>query len=224
MFDIITITGGRTTYLNRLLKSISLQDHSLVINHTIVFQDNCFQKEFSVGVPQEYLEKLTIIKREDKRSVGKILNETRPDGKASPYTIKFDDDAMIRSQNFFFHALEVTQLIPESVFSPFPVGLINNMGGVQSSDRRVIYGDMSDTYYTFRKVNHVGGFARVSPTNLMKSVSFSDSHNEDTEFSSYCSQKGVGMFYLDNALIVEHQESTLGQHARYGESYFKGRF
>jgi hypothetical protein len=47
---------------------------------------------------------------------------------------------------------------------------------------------------------------------------------EDVNFSEFCGIRGIPMYYLENALVVEHQESTLGQHARYGENYFKGRF
>jgi len=88
----------------------------------------------------------------------------------------------------------------------------------------VEYSVETDTYYTFRKVHHVGGFARIMPVEYFKQINFTNTHSEDTECSTWCNNNNIPMYYLENALIVEHQESTLGQHARYGEKYFKGRF
>mgnify|MGYP003658612553 CR=1 FL=1 len=223
MFDLFTITSGRTLYLNRLIRSISQQNHYLIKKHLIIFQNNSYEESAFLNVPSEYLAKIEVIAYPEKQSVGAVLNKYSSKLDA-PLTMKLDDDALVRSQDFFAHAWQISQIIPNAVFSPFPVGLINNLGGVPSSERYVKYSEQTDTFYTLRKVNHVGGFARISDTSLLKRVEFSDSHNEDTEFSSFCSQNNIPMFYLDNCLIIEHQESTLGQHARYGETYFKGRF
>jgi hypothetical protein len=73
-------------------------------------------------------------------------------------------------------------------------------------------------------VNHIGGFARISPSEIYQQIHFTDNHNEDGEFSNFCNSMNIPMFYLENDLVVQHQESTLGQHQRYGEGYFGKRF
>jgi hypothetical protein len=82
--------------------------------------------------------------------------------------------------------------------------------------------------WTKRMVSHVGGFARFSPKSIFDNYSFQNdliagiSGNEDGQFSSYCNSKGIEMFYVENGMVVEHNESTLGQVLRYPE-YFKNR-
>ena len=79
-------------------------------------------------------------------------------------------------------------------------------------------------------VHHVGGFARISPREVVKDwvlapdLMEGQSGNEDGQHSSRCLDENISMAYLENAIIVEHQESTLGQHKRYGEDYFGKRF
>lgn len=144
--------------------------------------------------------------------------------------IKLDDDCEIISARFLTHVAEVARLCPNLVFSPFPVGLIRNLGGVPSKERSIVYSDRLDTYYTLRAVPHVGGFCRVSPRITTNWVLQPDlgiagaSGNEDVQFSTLCGENRIPMAYLENAIIVEHQESTLGQHARYGNEYFGDRF
>jgi hypothetical protein len=144
--------------------------------------------------------------------------------------IKMDDDCEIVSDRFLTHVAEIATLCPQLVFSPFPVGLIGNLGGVPSQQRSVIYSERLDTFYTLRAVPHVGGFCRISPRlttdwKLQPDLGIPGaSGNEDVQFSALCGQSGIQMAYLENAIIVEHQESTLGQHARYGKSYFGDRF
>lgn len=144
---------------------------------------------------------------------------------------KLDDDALPYGSDYFLHIREIFKLTNgNAIFSPYPVGLINNPGGVLSKEHSVVYSSNSDTYYTLRKVNHIGGFARISPAHIAKSFTWPydfSAHNsgrEDVNFSSYCNSNNIPMYYLENSLIVEHQESTLGQHKRYNDTYFKGRF
>jgi hypothetical protein len=84
--------------------------------------------------------------------------------------------------------------------------------------RKVIYDKNKDTYYTIRYVNHIGGFCRITNSSLIKEIDFSMSpdngHAEDVLLSCVCKYKKIPMFYLENGLIVEHQESTLGQKER----------
>jgi len=142
---------------------------------------------------------------------------------------KLDDDALPYGEDYFKHIKEIFKLTEGNcVFSPYPVGLINNPGGVLSKNHKVIYGKDTDTYYTLRKVHHIGGFARIMPSKIAKSFTWPydyspyNSGREDVNFSEYCNSKNFEMFYLENSIIVEHMESTLGQKQRY-QNYFKER-
>lgn len=225
MFNIITITCGRPLYLTRLLESIEelAGDQLPYVKHFIYFQNDSYTPDILNCVSSEYRKIISVKERKDVIGVGEVLNEILPHC-SREYTIKLDDDAVLRSPDFLTHAKEIIALEPKAVFSPFPVGLINNLGGVPSKEHVVKFGTETNTFYTFRKVNHIGGFARIAPTDMLKSVTYSSAHNEDAEFSEYCRRINVPMYYMENALIVEHQESTLGQHTRYGKDYFKGRF
>ena len=71
-------------------------------------------------------------------------------------------------------------------------------------------------------MNHVGGFARIMPAEYLREITFSDAHNEDSEVSAWAIAHGKPMYYLENGLAVEHQESSIGQGHRYPD-YFKNR-
>lgn len=219
MYNIITTTQGRDYYLYNLLKSIDkywgLDKKTL--SHIIIFQNNSLNDQILNKIKTlslDYQKQIKIYSTENKISIGQILNDSK-ELLIHPKTIKFDDDALIRCEDFAIHIEAIYEIFPNAVFSPFPVGLINNLAGPRSDNRQVRYSYNTDVYYTFRKVNHVGGFSRISPTYIYKEINFSDSHNEDSEFSYYCNMNNVEMFYLENSLIVEHQESTLGQKQRY---------
>lgn len=223
MFSINTFTLGREKYLKKTLKGVEKSFlESIPIEHNIFFCGERPSKEVEKFISElKYAKYINCFFRE-KRSVGENLNEAKNISKYK-FFLKLDDDAELISENVFEHALEIFKQKPLSVFSPFPVGLINNLGGIRGTSHEIIYSEKMDTFYTMRKVNHIGGFCRFCPTDLIKLSNFSNSHNEDTEFSSSFSNN-IDFFYLENTIIVEHQESTLGQHARYGENYFKGRF
>lgn len=225
MISIFTNTIGREFYLKKNLKSIEKSfNRDIQIEHHVIFCGCSPSNDFL-----NFLEKLTyrhLIKIEttqEIRSIGKNLNHAKTQAKY-PIFLKLDDDAEILTSNFFDHILEISALKPNSAFSPFPIGLINNLGGVRAQSHEVLFSEKMNTYYTLRRTSHVGGFARICQTELIKQIEFTDAHNEDVEFSNFAKSKGVDLFYLENALAVEHMESTLGQHQRYGEEYFKGRF
>jgi hypothetical protein len=141
--------------------------------------------------------------------------------------MKLDEDAELRSPDFFQHALAVHRLVPEAVFSPYPVGLIRHPGGHSGEEHIVKYSKETDMYYTLRCVPHVGGLARIAPAAVAKSIHTpydlnENSGHEDERFAESCVAKRIPMYYLENALIVEHQESTLGQMERY-PVYFSKR-
>ena len=225
--NILTVTLGRDLYLKRLIKSINelsgWKDYNF--KHYIVYQGIVNEDIDSFIKNIEYSKHIVLIKNETsiKVSIGEALNQFKAVCGEGLFW-KLDDDAQLVSNNSFKHIEELYKLVGNAVFSPYPVGLINNPGGVPSKSHTVFYSTTTDTYYTLRKVHHVGGFARIMPVECFKQITFTNTHSEDTECSSWCNSKSIPMYYLENALIVEHQESTLGQHARYGNDYFKGRF
>lgn len=228
MLDILTITLGRKFYFFKLLESIEkkFSNHFDLINHYLIFQNQSYDEEtenFIKKLNPSYSKKINIEIIESAQSVGEVLNKVKHKFKQK-FFLKLDDDCLLVSDDFGKHILALANQIPDCAFSPYPVGLINNTGGVHSRDHKIIYNQHTNCFYTLRKVNHLGGFARLVPTEYFKNIVFSDSHSEDSECSQYLNKIGVEMFYLENSIIVEHQESTYGQHARYGEGYFKGRF
>lgn len=225
--NILTITLGRELYLERLLESFNKlsnwQHHDFT--YYIVYQGKPSEafKTFISELPFNANIVLKEFSSDKPLSVGSIMKQFQLVNTSGIFW-KLDDDSLLRSDNFIDHIVELYRLRPNCAFSPYPVGLINNPGGVLSKNHSVVFSEKTNMYYTLRQVHHLGGFARIIPFDIFTKVNFSDSHSEDTECSSYCQQHSVPMFYLENALIIEHQESTLGQHMRYGDKYFKGRF
>lgn len=222
--SILTTTLGREYYLIKLIESINKrsnwQKHDLI--HYIVYQGTPSQEFVSYikTVPYKIILK---VNSQAPLSIGEVMNQFKEVCKTDLFW-KLDDDALLCSDEALDHIEELYKIKPEAVFSPYPVGLINNPGGVLSKNHSVEYSSKTNTYYTLRRVHHVGGFARIMPINFLKHITCTNTHSEDTECSQWCNNNNKLMYYLENTLIVEHQESTLGQHKRYGENYFKGRF
>ena len=221
--SIFTLTMGRWLYLKNLINSI---DYDSEIEHFVVFQGVQPTKE----ITQIMLAKnITPIILEKNIGIAMAMNLVY-EKLSGDIIIKFDEDAKILTKDFFKHVREINKLCPSLVFSPYPIGLINNPGGVLSKNHQVGYSKTTDTYYTMRIVDHIGGFARISPKQTTGHWRFENdliegvSGNEDSQHSKFCTQSNIPMAYLENCLAVEHQESTLGQHKRYGDEYFKGRF
>ena len=221
--SIYTLTMGRWFYLKQLINSIEYDEN---IEHYIIYQGLSPTEELidimnSEGIIPVILENNIGIAMAMNMIYKKLTGDI---------IIKLDEDAKIISKDFFKHVREIHTMSPKLVFSPYPVGLINNPGGVLSKNHQIGYSKNTDTYYTMRIVNHIGGFARISPKEYTIDWVFDNdliagsSGNEDGQHSTKCIQNNIPMAYLENCLIVEHQESTLGQHKRYGEEYFKGRF
>jgi hypothetical protein len=222
-------TGGRPHYLANLLWHIAKMDKS--IEHHLVLQgcqlEDCITKTM--------LSNTTLHEWNKNYGIGEGINKIKKKF-IYPHCMKLDDDCRIYSDGnygyFLTHIKQVIKIMPTAVFSPYPVGLINNPGGVHTSPKQHMtkYGKDTNTHYTFRKVPHIGGFARCCPTKYIKDCNFPNdlsekaSGNEDGIFSQYCNERNIPMFYLENALVVEHSESTLGQHKRYGTQYFGERF
>lgn len=237
MISIITLTMGRDKYLMDLIDSIMVNNGTEVADmfeHIICFQGCTPSAEISsffAGCKRENYPLKLVVNKENE-GIGYGLNKAKehvhPD---SILIMKADDDCVLRSPDFFLTCLSIMSTFDEpTVISPYPVGLISNPGGVPSKEHSVVYEEECDAYYTLRRVHHVGGFARITPTDLFMNFEFpydkSDTASgwEDGHFSRAMVSQGVPIYYLENSLIVEHNESTLGQHKRYGTDYFKNRF
>jgi len=73
----------------------------------------------------------------------------------------------------------------------------------------------------------VSGMARIAPAKTAKAIRCpydldERSGVEDVSFALACQERNVPMYYLENAIISEHQETGLGQLERYPE-YYRGR-
>jgi hypothetical protein len=223
--SVYTFTLGREFYLNRLINSIiETGDSEKIDEQYIIFQGCKASQSFLNSIPKN----INIIEWEENVGAGEGNNRILKKLSGN-LIIKLDDDALIHSKRYFTHAEEIDSIL-NCPFSPYPVGLINNPGGVPSKEHFVNYGEKTDTYYTFRKVSHIGGFARICQKSIVDKItwkydySLTNSGHEDIFFSSFCNTHNIPMYYLENAMVVEHQESTLGQHERY-KNYFKnGRF
>ena len=233
--SIVTFTwGGRDKYVTQCLGSVikTGYDHSLPVNieHHLVLQ-GCPPPEGldSVKVFARLLKNYTLRMHEwpENVGIGAGLNKILPECTGG-LILKMDDDCKIVSDRLFKKAFTIHQKFPDLTFSPYPVGLINNPGGPRGSGHFVWADQSDDTFYTFRRVSHVGGFARFTPASLMKNFKFKDdlipgiSGDEDGQYSNYLNSIGKPMCYLENGLVVEHNESTLGQIARFPQ-YFTSR-
>lgn len=231
--SIYTVTMGRELYLKRLVSSVvkNLRKEHEVIHH-IAFNGYERSNEIHEWLLEQLSSTLTFLGEKNYN----IILQTWPNrcaaGEANnnliskfdlntELCIKADDDCVWVSDNFLDHVIEVYRLLGPASFSPFPVGLINNLAGPPGKNRYVLYGENTDTYYTFREVDHIGGFGRITPYDILKEYKWDNKSNgEDVDFSRFCQKQNIPMFYLENALIIEHSESTIGQFERYGGEYF----
>jgi hypothetical protein len=228
VIGIYTFSRGRELYVRRLVESMEqLGGSQVTFEHHICFQgiepSTELMKFLHAG---RRTERITCHFWDRNYGTGEGNNRILPLLKAA-LIMKLDEDAMIRSPDFFVHVMAVHKIVPNAVFSPYPVGLIGHPGGDKAERHFVKYSEETDTYYTFRCVPHVGGMARIAPAKIAKSIHCpydlnANSGHEDEYFAQACFEIKTPMYYLENALIVEHQESTLGQIERYKE-YFGAR-
>jgi len=229
MISLYTFTMGRSFYLHRFLRAIvrAGATHAGRVEHHLCCQGVDLDPEALAITRDSGLPNLRFEVHRWPENIGlqaginRIVPQLQGD-----LIVKIDDDCLILSDDFFDHVRAVARLEPRATFSPYPVGLIGTPGGPAALDRHVRYSAETDTYYTFRRVDHVGGLCRISPASLVREWRLEpgrsvDVRNEDTQMSRLCRENGIAMFYLENALVVEHQESTLGQEARYQEYFAK---
>ena len=245
MVDISVITftlGGRDRYLFRCLDSVYQKEideqytypvnnnDCVKIEHHIIFQGATPSSEIT-GCLKTYRqsEYYTLIPHiwDTNIGIGAGLNKILPSCKGE-LIFKMDDDCEIVSKDFFLRAYTLHKRFPNSVFSPLPCGLLRSPGGPPALSHKVWWDKTSDIIWTKRIVNHVGGFARFAPKTIMGKFKFSNdlipgiSGTEDSQLSSYCNSNNIEMFYLEDGLIVSHQETCYGQLLRNPE-YFVGR-
>jgi len=228
--SIITLTlGTRKVYLDKQVQFImenilEARQDDIQVEHFVVQQGGHVEStqkhvQYFGGYSFEF------IHFPENIGIGEALNRIVPKC-TGDFILKLDDDAIPINPDFLEVSRRICNRFPDSVWSPYPVGLINNPGGPKGY-RHAVY-HSGDRFFTMRFVGHVGGFARFAPTNLMKQFKFQNdllpgvSGNEDGQFSSFCNSNGIKMFYLENGCVVEHAESTLGQIARFPE-YFQSR-
>ena len=240
--SVITFTlGGREKYLKDCILSVdrsipfdmtyeSIGNRlipKIKVEHHIVFQGVTCPETIKEIVSTLCNDNVIIHEWPENIGIGAGLNKIIPQCSA-PLIMKMDDDCKIISKDFFESALALHKRFPDSVFSPFPAGLIRSLGGVPGHKHSVWYDKENDKYYTRRHTHHIGGFARFAPKSIFDNFKFPNdlvkgiSGTEDGDFSSYCNSAGITMFYLENGMIVEHNESGFGQIIRYPE-YFSGR-
>ena len=123
---------GRELYLQNLIHSIHRNAgiHHINFEYHIGWQgvrptqdmkDYIYQYHHILHITNHYWD--------DNCGAGHANNRIIPELSGN-LVIKLDDDTIIHSQDFFKHILEISRLEPNIIFSPYPVGLINNPGGV----------------------------------------------------------------------------------------------
>jgi hypothetical protein len=224
---VYTFSLGRWDYLEKCILSIA--NAKLYYNGHI--RHLIFLQGISLPIEYNYLKGFAIfIENNTNEGIALSINKAMLYVNDDEIIMKCDDDCKIIGDHFFNTVGYINNTFPSLVFSPFPVGLINNLGGSKMISHEVHYWKDSDIYLTFRRTEHIGGLCRVSPNITKNWLLITDknvagfSGNEDIQFAHLSIQHNLPMAYLENNLIIEHQESTLGQHSRYGNSYFTGRF
>jgi hypothetical protein len=232
--SIVTFTlGGREEYLAQCIISAvkNSYHHASPVNieHHIVFQGCKYPETLEhIRSYARIVKNYTIHIHEwpENIGIGAGLNKILPECKGS-LIFKMDDDCEIVTRDFFTRAMSIHKAYPTAIFSPQPLGLVNNMAGPPGHSRSVYYDQTNDKYYMLRNVHHVGGFARLCPKSIFESFSFQPdlikgiSGTEDGQLSQYAAANNIPMFYVETGMAVEHQEG-LGQIARYPE-YFRER-
>jgi GT2 family glycosyltransferase len=139
--------------------------------------------------------------------------------------IKLDDDMLIVSDDFLENLLAACNAMAEPVvLSPFPVGIVGFTGGVAGRyGHSIYYARELDVYYAIRWVHYAGGCCLVMPRiAIEKAAPFDDFHGakgaseHDAVIAGKFRKAGFRIGYMENACVVEHQESTIGQWARSG--------
>jgi glycosyltransferase involved in cell wall biosynthesis len=235
--SVVTFTlGGRPKYLINCLDSVyndineQLIAGEIKLEHHLIFQSGTGFEEiqsFLSCFGETGCYKLTVHQWPENIGIGAGLNKILPECKGD-LIFKMDDDCKIISSDFFESAWSIHKRFPSSCFNPYPVGLTGTPGGPSGFKHSVWWDKNNNQIYTRRHTTHLGGFSRFSPSSVVKKFKFPNdlipgiSGTEDGDFSNYCNSNKIEMFYLENKMVVEHAEATLGQKIRY-QDYFKNR-
>lgn len=228
-----TLAYNRLEYTKRMIESL-LASTTEGFQHVIINQSSSDgTREYLDGLKSRYPHiDWEIVHLE--KNVGLISGQNMAIERCyGNLLIKMDNDCRILSKDIDKHLKALYNLIGfDYVISPFPVGLITNLGGAKRYGFEVYYSEETDRYYTLGLTHHLGGMFRCIPKKILTQVeawqgySFEKMGNrrEDDFISKKIASSGFKLAYLENDCVVEHQESTLGQHERYCNEYFQGRF
>ncbi|NTU73061.1 glycosyltransferase [Candidatus Roizmanbacteria bacterium] len=231
-FSIITFTLGRTFYLHKSLVAIKEQagKYNGIIFHHIFYQGTSIADETKALVNKNRPDNYIPIIHEWEVNVGisegmnRAIREIKTD-----YVFKIDDDILLISDNFFRHIGAIIAIEPNAIIAPFPIGLITWCGGPRPINYHVKYCKGTDSYYTFRRVNVTGGGCRVVRTQILNEflplkndLGHGNSGSDDDQLTILCNQRGVPIYYIENAVAFEHLESDLGQRERF-HGYYQSR-
>ena len=222
-----TLTLGRELYLQRLLESVIRGAIGVTVEHHLCFQ-GVEPSEATMSLLEHHsVEGLRFVVHRWDENVGNALGQDRILRELEGDLIaRFDDDAQLLGPGFFRKLVAAHRLMPGAVLHAFPVGLVRTVGGMPALERVLAYDDALDLWFTYRRVELVGGLARSGPGDLLRTFRFLDdrgighSGNETRQFADQCEAAGVAMYILENGLVAEHQETSMGQFARLGRAYF----
>ena len=105
MISIYTLTMGRELYLKRLLESINLLGGSAPFEHYIIWQGVKPSEEFVSFISEQHSH-VKMVVREENEGIAKTMNYILPQLEGD-IVMKLDDDAVLRSPNFFDHVSEI---------------------------------------------------------------------------------------------------------------------
>lgn len=222
-----TLTMGRELYLQRLLESVIRGAGDVTVEHHLCFQGVEPSEATRQLIAHHGVQGLRFVVHCWEENVGSALGQDRVlreiDG---DFIIRLDDDALLLSPSFFRTLVAAHRLMPGAVLHAFPVGLVRTVGGMRALERDLAYDEELDLWFTYRRVERAGGLARSGPGDLLRTFRFTDdrgvghSGSESRQFADQCKAAGIPIYVLENGVVVEHQESSMGQFARLGRSYF----
>jgi GT2 family glycosyltransferase len=227
--SVYTLSLGRKFYLEKLLASMQ-KNMGLPYQHVILNQgvkDKDFVS-FLDGVAKKH-QHIKVIHAPENLGINqgckKCVSQCSGD-----LIIKIDEDMKIISEDFLKHLLAVYNAIGEPVaLTAFPAGFTGHPAGVMGRfGHSVYYSKETDTYYAIRWVHYLGGYCECIPKMVYEIAKPLDgfkgkkkSSGQDVYISRRMRKAGFRLGYFENACIVEHQDSTLGQEARLKEYFEK---
>ncbi len=235
-FSFYTFTYNRLLYTRRMIESLA-ENVSSKYQHVIVDQGSSDgTKEYLESLKSRYPKvdwEIVYLKENIGIAEGQKAATQRCNGNI---LIKIDNDCRVLSRHIDKHLAAIYRLTGlDYVLSPFPLGLIGNLGGVPRVGFEIYYSEDMDRYYTLGLAERIGGLFMCLPRVILDKtggwLGYSEKYKDPKKHmydDVYISEKikgaGFKMAYIENDCAVEHQESTLGQHERYGDGYFKAKF